>query len=532
VFWLGVLACTAGVILHLPMYYDARTMGYRMAGMTPDPAMLTGMALIGIGLVMTTWALIPPARPDDGPPPRVSALDDARLTPAHIGLLLVMTITVTIDVMKPATLSFVAPGITHEYGLGSPLNPHGHPPEALLPLAGIAGTVIGSFIWGALADRIGRRASILLAGILFTTTAICGAMPGFSWNLLMCFIMGIGAGGMLPITFTLVAEMVPRRHRSWLMVLIGGDLTAAYLLTSWLSSVLIPHYSWRIMWLIGLPTGLLVIALNRWIPESPRFLLATGRGAQAQAVMDRYGAAVVPDHAPPRPAAAADRRQRLFASRYVWPSVVLIVLALGIGLVTYGFQLWLPTNLEKLGFTQVTSTKIVMDSALIGLPLNVLTALAYGFWSSKKTIVVLAIATAGALLGLAFAYRQLAGDRLLLYVTLAVPLWAIGSVAAVLGAYSSEVYPTPLRARGAGLAAGMTKAGGVLIIALVAASLAPPSVRVTALIGAIPLVLAGLAFLIVGVETRQHSLEDITLAVERLDPLSRGDQAEPMPAGD
>jgi putative MFS transporter len=521
IFWLGVIACTAGVLLHLPMYYDARHMGYRMAGMTPDPAMLIGMALIVVGLVMSTYALIPAARPDGSQAPQISSLDDAPITRAHVGLLIVMSIAVTIDVMKPTTLAFVAPGITGEYGLGSPLNPHGHPPEALLPLAGITGTVIGSLLWGSLADRIGRRASILLAGILFTTTAICGAMPGFSWNLLMCFLMGIGAGGMLPIAFTLIAETAPRRHRGWLMVLvIGGNLSIAYTLTSWLAGALIPHYSWRIMWLIGLPTGLLVILLNRWIPESPRFLLVTGRTREANAIMDRYGARIVtgPSSWSPSDAAAAGYR-RLFGSRYAGPSIAIVLLGLGIGLVTYGFQLWLPSNLEKMGFTQVTSSQILRDSALIGLPLNLLTAFAYGFWSSRKTIAGLAGLSALALFGLVIADRRLAGDLPLLYGLLTVPLWAIGSIVAVLGTYSSEIYSTRIRARGSAVAAGATKVGGVLIIALVAASLAPPALITTALIGAIPLTIAAAAFLVVGIETRQHGLEEIT-APARPDPAA------------
>jgi MFS family permease len=53
---------------------------------------------------------------------------------------------------------------------------------------GDRGTVVGSLTWCWLGDRIGRRASILLAAVHFTTTAICGTMPGFSWNLLMCFL--------------------------------------------------------------------------------------------------------------------------------------------------------------------------------------------------------------------------------------------------------------------------------------------------------------------------------------------------------
>src|ERR671936_579096 len=98
---------------------------------------------------------------------------------------------------------------------------------------------------------------------------------------------------MLPITFSLLAETIPARHRGWLMVLIGGDVAGAYIITSWLASALVPHFNWRILWLLGLPTGVLMIMLNRWIPESPRFLLANGRDAEAKSVMDRYGAKVV-----------------------------------------------------------------------------------------------------------------------------------------------------------------------------------------------------------------------------------------------
>jgi putative MFS transporter len=45
-FWPGVVACAASAALHIPSYYGARDMGYRMAGMRPDPAMLIGMALL------------------------------------------------------------------------------------------------------------------------------------------------------------------------------------------------------------------------------------------------------------------------------------------------------------------------------------------------------------------------------------------------------------------------------------------------------------------------------------------------------
>ncbi len=514
--WAGIAAVVAGVLLHLPMYLGARDMRYRLAGMDVDAAMVAGMALILLGLVATAYGLVP--RTAGGgvvaSRVRVKALDDAPIRPAHVGLLLVMALAVTIDVMKPVTLAFVVPGFAEEYGLKSVANPSGGAPAALLPLAGIAGTVLGSFTWGWLGDRIGRRASILLAGVLFIATAVCGSMPSYELNLVMCFVMGLGVGGMLPLIFTLIAETIPARHRGWLMVLIGGDVAGAYIITSWLSSSLVPEYTWRILWLIGLPTGLGLIMLNRWIPESPRFLLAHGRDAEAAAVMERYGAETVIDERPEAEVVEEERVKPGFAQLFRPPfsslTAVIVLLGLGVGLVAFGFQLWIPSNLRELGYTEVTADRILRDSALIGFPLNFLVAWLYGFWSSRKTIVLLAALTAVALLGFALAGDRVADDRTLLYVLLIVPIWGISSLTAVLAAYSSEIYPTRVRARGAGLAAGASKAGGVLVIGVVAAALTPPTIAGTALIGAIPMALAALAALVFGIETRKRRLEEIT----------------------
>ncbi|NUO65310.1 MAG: MFS transporter [Gemmatimonadaceae bacterium] len=509
-FWAGVVAVTAGVVLHLPMYAEARAMGYRMVGMPIDLTMSLGMVLILVGLVASVWGLIPRDHhrsPSSGTPLRVRALDEVPIRGAHVALMLVMAAAVTIDVMKPATLSFVLPGMTQEYGLKSPLHPTGHIPAALLPLSGILGTVIGSFLWGWMGDRLGRRPSILIAAMTFIATSICGSMPSYALNMLMCFVMGLGVGGMLPIMFTIMAETIPARHRGWLLVLIGGDVAGAYIITSWLAASLVPTYSWRILWLIGLPTGVLLILLNRWIPESPRFLLAHGRSEEASAIMRRYGAAVVHDEAP-RPLPAADLR--LTRPPFLGPTILVVLLGLGIGLVSFGFQLWIPSNLQKLGMTQADASRMLRNSALIGFPLNFLVAWLYGFVSSKRTLMALSALTALSLFGFVMVGDGVVANRALLYALLVMPIWGISSVVAVLSAYSAEIFPTALRSRGTGLAAGLSKAGGLLIIALVALAVAPPSIAGTALIGAIPMALAALAVAVFGRETHKRELESIT----------------------
>jgi putative MFS transporter len=492
------------------MYLGSRDMGYHMAGMAPDSSMIIGMVLIVAGLILSLYGLVPrgsAAIRRQVAQIRVRALDDAKLRWPHVALLIAMALAITIDVMKPTTLSFVAPGVAKEYGLKSPVNPLGHIPVTWLPLAGITGTVIGSFLWGWVGDRIGRRASILFAGILFVSTSICGAMPGFQWNIAMCFAMGIGAGGMLPIAFALIAETIPARHRGWLIVLIGGDVAGAYVITSWLAGALTPEFSWRILWLIGLPTGLLLIALNRWIPESPRYLLATGQRFAAEAVMKKYGAAVVPENV-----IAYEGRQTyraLFRRPFVGPTVAVTLLAVAVGLLTYGFQFWVPTNLQHLGLTAVTSDYVLRNSALLGLPLTAVVALLYGFWSSRKTIILLATLTALAVGVFAVFGDSVVHNRTLLSLLLVIPLSGISSVVAVVTAYASEIYPTRVRSRGTGLTAGMTKAGGVLVLALVITAVHTPSLAVTAVIGAVPLLLAVILFAFSAPDTHQRRLEDI-----------------------
>jgi putative MFS transporter len=518
-FWIGVVLVTAGVIAHLPMYFMGRSMGYRLAGMPMGWEMKAGMVAILVGLVVSLYGLLPRApavHAELAQRIQVGTLDDAPLTPAHYGLLLTMMIAVTIDIMKPTALAFVMPGMTTEYGLKGPLNPSGTIPVAYVSLSGIVGTVLGSFLWGWLGDRIGRRASILYAGIGFVGTSICGAMPTFSWNLVMCFVMGLAVGGMLPICYSLLAETIPARHRSWLMILIGADIAGAYIITSWIAASLVPTYSWRILWLIGLPTGLVFIVLNRWIPESPRFLLANARDAEADAVMRRFGARIVerPESDLAVEADVKSRWSQLLRGELLWLTLIVGVLALGSGLVLFGFNLWIPSNLRKLGFHDADA--ILRNAALIGFPLNLLVAWMYGFWSSKKTIIALSALTAAALFGFVLAGNEIVRSRALLYTLLVVPIWGISSVVAVLSVYAAEVYPTRVRSRGSGFAAGVSKAGGVAIIALVAFGIAAPSIATVALIGAVPMALAVLLVAVFGVETRQRRLEEITAEELRL----------------
>lgn len=62
-FWLGCLTVTTGVVLHLPMYWMGRHMGFHLVGMPMDAGMIWGMALIIGGVGLTAFGLLPAHQP-------------------------------------------------------------------------------------------------------------------------------------------------------------------------------------------------------------------------------------------------------------------------------------------------------------------------------------------------------------------------------------------------------------------------------------------------------------------------------------
>lgn len=513
----GVVLLTTGVLMHVPDFVSMQPMGYRMVGMPMSPMMRSGMVSIVIGLGLATFGLLPrwsmlrAPRAADATRVFTRAMDDAPLRWAHWWLLFVLGIALVIDVMKPATLGFVLPGVRAEYGITTQQ-------AAMLPLVALTGTTIGSLLWGFLADRIGRRASILLAAMFFLGTSICGFMPSFGWNLVMCFMMGTSAGGMLPIVYALMAETVPAKMRGWLVILHGGLATAlGYLAASGLAALLEPLYSWRILWAIGLPTGLLIVLMNRWIPESPRFLLEHGDEEGARDVMQRFGINVTREpvaitEPPPRPAAARPGRTlTLFGPTLRRHSITVMLYGLGWGLVNWGFVTFLPTILRDSGL-QSNTNALLFYGALASVPGTVLVAYLYGRWSSRKSMIAFAVMTAASLAAFAVAGERLAsGGPAVIVPLVAVLMLSSTAVISMLSPYAAEVYPTELRGRGSGLAAASSKIGGVVgppvIGALLAAS---SSILIPALITAVPIALAALALVFLGEETHERRLEHIS----------------------
>ncbi len=498
-FVLGCVAVTIGVLAHLPMFAMARAMNYRLVGMPMDAPMLIGMGLIVVGTLVAAWGLLPrdvAAQRAAAADIVVAAPEDAALGPAHWGLMVVLVVALVIDVMKPASLGFTVPGMVAEYGVPKKT-------VSLVPFFALAGTVTGSVLWGWIADLYGRKATILLSAVMFVGTSICGAMPSLAWNIAMCFMMGAAAGGMLPVTYALLAEMMPSRHRGWSLVLVGGlGAVGGYFAASGISAVLQPIFGWRILWLSNLPTGLTLVLLGGLIPESAKFLLARGRVAEAEAVMRRFGA-----RARRGAAAAAEggRSHRLTGFDLYGKLAALSICALSWGLINFGLLLWLPADLVAKGYSVGVSSRLLAESALIAFPTVFVAALLYSRWSTKGALAtMIALTLAGLLLVLRL---ELAGSGSPVWPVALLIVGTNGIIAIVLP-YAAESFPLRVRARATGWVAACTKAGGLFAQALTISGVAL-SMGTSSLLVMVPTALSLALVAWFGRETRGRDLREL-----------------------
>lgn len=272
-----------------------------------------------------------------------------------------------------------------------------------------------------------------------------------------------------------------------------------------------PQFGWRVLWFLNLPTGLLLIGLNRYLPESPRFLVHMGRNDEARRVLEGYGVSVVTTQrtntsAPPR---NAHNGWRVLFERPVFALTGgLILCGLAWGLVNFGFLLWLPSNLRGLGLVGGAADALLAKSAFLALPGVLLVTYLYHKWSTIKTMTLFVGVMAAALLGFFLLGSGSAHSSIWFLALTVVLLISVSGVIAMLIPYATEIYPVQVRGTGSGLVAGSSKAGGIAAAGLgvmgLFGSLTVSSLSIAAALAASAAVLA-----VKGIETRNRDLEDI-----------------------
>jgi MFS transporter, putative metabolite:H+ symporter len=439
-------------------------------------------------------------------------LDSFPMSRFHRRLLFASGFGWLFDAMDVGLIGFVAAALVTQWNL--------HPYEVgFIVSAGFVGMFAGAVVAGILADRFGRKPLFQSTLLIYSlATGLCALANGLGMLLGIRFLVGLGLGGELPVASTLVSELSPARRRGSMIVLLESFWAYGWILAALIGYFVIPHFGWRVAFLIGAVPALYVLVLRRGIPESPRFLAARGRQDEAEAVMAQVQAASTKEG----PVAAAEARHRggksieqapevhgrwteLFQGLLRRRTLMLWILWFGIVFSYYGIFTWLP-SLLRARYPLVTSFEYTLIITLAQVPGYFSAAFLVERWGRKPTLVIYLLACAVG----AYFFRSAGSPAMVILWGSIISFFNLGAWGVVY-TYTPELYPTRIRGSGAGSAAAFGRIGGIVgpyVVGLLLPTWGASISAIFIMFAAVFLVIA-VVVLILGEETRGVSLEEI-----------------------
>ncbi|PQZ91610.1 MFS transporter [Arthrobacter sp. MYb227] len=347
---------------------------------------------------------------------------------------------------------------------------------ALLSTGNLIGMALGAFMWGTIADKIGRKKAFTWTLLIFSIFTVAGALaPNFAWFVACRFLAGVGLGGCIPVDYALVGEFTPAKQRGRVLTAMDGwwpvGAALSFFVSGWVQAT---TGNWRLILAVMVLPALLVFWVRRSVPESPLYLLRSGQREAAAKVIDDLVASTGAKPQPytlPEPEAAPRLSPGSWWEQLlkVWkfsPRITMVSwsLFLTILLVYYLALTWMPSILAEAGMAQSSAFFMTSVMALMGLLGVIIAALLVERVGRKWLLAVTGPLSAAVLL--------------LVAVTLKVPTTAVAWLLVfgvvvqiaipVLYTYVSELYPTELRGSGFGWASSFSRLGagfGPLIFA-------------------------------------------------------------------
>jgi SP family galactose:H+ symporter-like MFS transporter len=161
--------------------------------------------------------------------------------------------------------------------------------QEVLVIAVLIGVMIGALIGGTVADRVGRRKTLVWGAILFIAGSILAPL---SPNVYVLFVartlLGIAVGFTSVTAPVYVSELAPPQSRGMLIGLYQFALTSGIALADLVGYWFAASHGWRWMFAFGLVPALLFLFMVLTVPESPRWLFAQNRVAEAELVLKSY----------------------------------------------------------------------------------------------------------------------------------------------------------------------------------------------------------------------------------------------------
>jgi MFS family permease len=400
----------------------------------------------------------------------------------------------------------------------------------------LIGEVIGALFFGHLSDKLGRKNLFTITlGVYLIGSGLTAATPGGGHWIIFLYatrvLAGMGIGGEYAAINSAIDEMIPARYRGRIDLAVNGTYWAGALIgtgvTLWALNHVAADWGWRIAYLVGPVLALCIIYVRRNLPESPRWQIMHGRQEAAEASIKE-----IEDHVaatkgtlPPvdpgneleiRPAAQIGYLALLRALFRQYPGRSVLVFALmstqsflyNAIFFTYGLVL------EYFFHVKATDTAYYFFAFAAGNLLGPLTIGRLFDTIGRKKMIAGTYILSGILLAIsAVLFRN--GS---LNATTQTICWAVVFFFASAGASAgyltaSEVFPLEVRAKAIAVFFAIAQCFGAFGSAWYGHLIGTGSDRNTLfvgyLVGAVAMVLGGLAAVFLGVNAEGRSLEDV-----------------------
>lgn len=378
------------------------------------------------------------------------------------------------DAMDVGILSFIIAALHAEWNLT---------PEQMSWIGSVnsIGMAVGAFVFGLLADRVGRKYVFMITLLFFSVGSGLSAMTTtLTAFLILRFFVGMGLGGELPVASTLVSETVAPERRGRIVVLLESFWAFGWLAAALISYFIIPTYGWQIALLITALPAFYALYLRIALPDSPKY-----------EKLDQH-----------RKPTVLENVKSVWSRRYVRSTVMLWVVWFCVVFSYYGMFLWLPSVMVMKGFSMIKSFEYVLVMTLAQLPGYFSAAWLIEKAGRKMVLILYLLGTAAS----AYFFGTAESLALLLTAGMFLSFFNLGAWGA-LYAYTPEQYPTAIRGTGSGMAAAFGRIGGILGPLLVGYLVGQgTALSMIFLIFCIAVLVAVAAIFFLGAETKQKEL--------------------------
>ena len=388
----------------------------------------------------------------------------------------------------------------------------------LIASAGFIGMAVGSTLFGVIADAVGRLKALAITLLLYAAlTGFCALTTGFTSLFIMRILVGLGLGGLIPVASSYLAEYAPTKKRGRFMSAFTAANQVGVSLSFLAGFTIVVPYGWRWGFVIGALPALLSVFVWRGPPESARYLAQKGRIAEAVKIVERlekralgkitvpYDAAVEGEKLN-RPLETKIRYRDLFKGGLAKTTIMIALLWFCWGYSMFGIRMWLPILLTKqLHYTLPLALKILTVGSLVGLLGQALGGYTADYWGRKISIYYsfLLFGAAGYFI-FWFGKDPTVG-------AIGIFIWniALSVTAASSFTYTTEIFPTKVRATGNGFSSSMARVGGICGPAVVGFIVAKFGMSWILHVNMALLVLPLIVMFVLGQETKGKTLEQI-----------------------